>query len=294
MNTHYKHGQACKICGIVLIVCGAIVTGAVYGAVGGPEESPIAFVGPLIMIIGLLLHFRGRRRAAEALATGPNSPLSDDKPDVLYLRSFLTDPSSVVKQLQTGLSTEEEQLAVVLKPFGDLIAIGQPGEPLPLPGATRIYASNAEWQRVVLDRMRSSVLVVIRAGAGPGLLWEFAQAFRQVPPERLLILVLRTPATDYAELVYMAKTDFGITLPHISASSLLNAVIDYRDGPSKLQSGFIRFSSGWSAEFLPLQRTFVRLGYNDLLVSFNLALRPVFEAHRVRWRRLTRFATDTT
>lgn len=282
------YGQTLKILGIVLIVCGTVL----YGAMGGAEYNPAAIVGVLVMIAGVLLHFRGRRQSAKAIATGPNNPLSDDKPDVLYLRSFSTDPSSITKQLMTGFSTDEEQLAVVLRPFGDLIAIGQPGEPLPLPGATRVYASNAEWQRVVLDRMRSSALVIIRAGAGPGLIWEFGQAFRHVSPERLLILILRTSAADYAPIVSMAKTEFGIILPYIARSSFLSAAIDLRDGPSKLQPGFIRFYSGWVAEFLPLRQKIVRLGYNDLLESFNLALQPVFDAHGIRWRRLTRFATS--
>jgi len=288
MDPYLNPGQALKISGVLLIVFGAVI----YGAVGGAEGSPLALVGGLVMIAGLLLHFRGRQQSAKDVSAGPDSPLFDDKPDVFYLRSFLTDPSSTTKQLMSGLTTDEEQLAVVLRPFGDLIAMGQPGESLPLPGATRAYASNAEWQSVVLDRMRSSALVIIRAGAGPSLLWEFGQAFRHVSPERLLILVLHIPAADYAPIVSMAKTDFGITLPYINRASFLSATIDYRHGLSQLQPGFIRFSSGWVAEFLPLRQTIVRLGYNDFLESFNLALRPVFEAHGISWRRLTRFAAS--
>lgn len=276
-----KAGQTSKICGIVLFVCGLILFGPVnlmvYGIEGDPDKSPIAMFGALTMAASMLVHFHGRRQDAQSLATERYNQFSEDKPEVLYLRSFTTDPSSWKKQLYSGLTTEEEQLALVLKPFGDLIAIGQPGESLPLPGAIRIYASNAEWQSVVFDHMRSSALVVIRAGTGPGLRWEFAQAFRHVTPERLLILFLNTTADDYTEIVSMTKTDFGITLPLFSKSPPL---------------GFIRFSSGWSAEFLPVERSRFEFGYNDLVGPFSLALRPVFEAHGVKWQQLTRIAAD--
>jgi len=46
----------------------------------------------------------------------------------------------------SGITTQEEQLAEVLRPFGDLVAIGRAGEQLPTPGAARIYASDAEWK----------------------------------------------------------------------------------------------------------------------------------------------------
>src|SRR5207247_1203586 len=39
-----------------------------------------------------------------------------------------------------------EPLAEVLRPFGDLVAIGRAGEQLPTPGAARIYASDAKWK----------------------------------------------------------------------------------------------------------------------------------------------------
>ncbi len=128
-------GRALKIAGIALLVAG----GLLYAALGGPDDDPSGFLGVIVMIGGLLLHFRGRQQAAKFRAMGPESAVTDSKPDVLYLRSFSTDASTSFKILQSGLTTEEEQLADVLRPFGDLVAIGQPGEPLPIPGATRVY-----------------------------------------------------------------------------------------------------------------------------------------------------------
>src|SRR5262249_39194073 len=164
------------------------------------------------------------------------------------------------------------------------------GERLPLPGAARMYASDAEWKDVVLDRMRVASLVVIRAGTGPGLLWELGQAFTTLSPERVLILVANMTTAEYRAFADRMRVAFRVALPAVGACSLLRTVIDYWENPSKVTPGFVRFSDGWSAEFLPLPLTLVRLGYNDLVKTYNRALRPVFETHGIAWRPAKRFA----
>jgi len=278
-------GRVLKIAGIALIALGALL----YGVLGEPDENPAAFLGVFVMIAGIVVHFRGRQHAAKARAEGPESPLSDSKPDVLYLRSFRADPSSKLKVLQSGLSTEEEQLADVLRPFGDLIAIGQPGEPLPIPGAARMYVSDSEWKNLVLDRMRSAPLVVIRAGTSAGLLWELGQAVAVLSPKRVLVLVLDIAVREYAEFADQVRTSFGLSLPPLEPFGRLSALIDYRKNPSKVRPGFIRFSSGWIPEFLPMPSAVISIGYNDLKKQFNLALRPVFEENGAAWRPVGRF-----
>lgn len=278
-------GRGLKFAGIGLIALG----GVLYAVLGGPDDDPAAFLGVSVMIAGMLVHFRGRQQAAKARAAGAESPLADSKPDVLYLRSFRTDVSTSFKVLQSGLTTDEEQLADVLRPFGDLIAIGRPGEPLPIPGATRMYATDSEWKSVVLERMRSAPLVVIRAGTGEGLLWELGQAILNLNPENVLILVLDISVKEYAAFVDQVKAHFGLSLPAIQPYGLIRAVIDYRENPSKVRSGFISFSSGWIPDFLPIPSTYIRLGYNDFRKSFSLALRPVFERNGVAWHPAGRF-----
>jgi hypothetical protein len=109
--------------------------------------DPLSF---LMILGGAFLFWRGRQYAAKANA---ERILTDSDPHVLYLRAFrsdtsikgylfLVDPGAGV----SGMTTQEEQLAEVLRPFGDLVAIGRPGEQLPTPGAARIYASDAEWK----------------------------------------------------------------------------------------------------------------------------------------------------
>src|SRR4051812_1467106 len=117
-------GMGLKILGGALIVIGALL----YGI----TES---LVGPLLMVAGGFAHFRGRQRLARARAESAASPLADDKADVLYLRSFSSDTATFGRIAMSAWSTEEEQLAAALRPIGDLIAIGRPGESLPLPGA---------------------------------------------------------------------------------------------------------------------------------------------------------------
>ena len=126
-----------KILGIALIILG----GVIYVAVGGADESPSALLAVPLIVGGILVHYRGRQHSARAKAVGPDTLPIDSQPKVLYLRSFQTDPSTTYQRLAAGWTTEEEDLKSVLQPFGDMVAIGQPGERLPVPGATRMYAS---------------------------------------------------------------------------------------------------------------------------------------------------------
>jgi hypothetical protein len=279
-------GTGLKRAGFVLIVLG----GLLYAAMGGVDsENPFVWLVAPLMIGGLLLHFRGRQQAARAVAESSGSPLRDSRPHVLYLRSFKTDPATPFKKLFSGFTTEEEQLADVLRPFGNLVAIGRPGEPLPLPGATRMYATESEWKELVLDRMRSAPLVVIRAGGGPGLAWEVAQAFSTLRPKQILVLVLNLALHDYRIFANLVRDHTQLALPAIDPCGPMWTVVDFRYNPTKALPGFLIFSDDWSPAFLPLPFTLSRFGYNDLKKAFNATLRPVFERHGVDWHPRGRF-----
>jgi len=269
--------------GLSLVVTGA----AIYGVSGGPEESPIAaMLGVLIMVAGILLYFRGRQHTARSRAP---RILEDSRPDVVYLRTFRADPSTIVRGLMQGFTTDEEQLADVLRPFGDLIAIGRPGESLPLPGAARMYASDAQWQDAVIVRIAAAPLVVVRAGVGAGLLWELEHTVRNVDPKKVIIWILNLQKTEYATFCDQVKTQLGIALPHIRPFGLFAAMLNRQNSPSKVTSGFIRFSQAWQPSFLPLPTVWAQFGYNDLRKAFSVALRPLFEEHGLQWRVLGRF-----
>ena len=279
-----KPGTALKRTGIALIVLG----GLIYFVSGGSEgDNPLAFFGPVMMLAGLLLHFRGRRLAAKARSDSVASPLRSSQHTVLYLRSFQSDTSTSLKVLGSGFTTEEEQLADVLRPTGEMIAIGRPGEKLPLPGATRMYASDAEWQKVVLKHMASARLVVLRAGPGHGLFWELRESFSELPPEKFVILILNMESRDYRAFAEEVQENFHLELPSLTANSAWKGIVDFRE-PSRVTSGFIRFAADWTPEFLPIPFKVVRLGYSDLRGPMNEALQPVFESQGMAWHRVGR------
>jgi hypothetical protein len=248
----------------------------------GLEASPVSWLGIPVMVGGMLLNFRGRRVAAHAVASSATSPLRDSRPDVLYLRAFDSDAAGMKRSIRGGLSTAEEDLAAALQPFGDLVGIGRPGEPLPLPGATRMYTSDHEWQGVVRDEMRRASLVVIRVGGGAGLQWECQEAFKTLRPEQLVLLVLDISMQEYRHFVRTMQATLGVRLPDIPPCELVRMAIDVRQNPNRATPGFIRFTHGWRAQFLALPYS-LQLGYRDLVKPFREALRPVFEARGVPW-----------
>jgi hypothetical protein len=169
-----RSGTALKTIGVTLIVVGVILQRTVLGPYAFILNLPratqfvISFFLPLLIFsVGAFLFWRGRQYAAKA---DVEKIITNSNPDVLYLRSFRSDPSTARYVFSAALTsrfeTEQEQLRDVLRPIGDLVAIGKPGEDLPTPGAARIYVSDEEWKEEVKRRMRAARLVVIRAGVG--------------------------------------------------------------------------------------------------------------------------------
>jgi len=267
--------------GTALIVAGFLVAG-IFGYLDAREiDMPFAtrFISVLMILGGAFLCWRGRQYRAKATA---QSIIDDGKPDVLYLRAFQTD-SSVLRfvgwsfllpRLIAGLVTEEEQLRDVLRPFGDLIAIGRPGEKLPTPGAARLYVSDAEWQSVVSARMRSAALVIIRAGRSTGLLWELKQAFANLDPTKLLILVLNMKRKDYAAFREEMNKMLGVGFPEFDGFISFRRV-----------SGFVRFAPDWKPEMLRLRAPYLRRTiYKPYQPLFQCALKPVFSDYGLEWQ----------
>lgn len=278
-----KSGRILRVSGLTLFIT-AILTGTVFRFVPQSEmDAPLVIISwvPLPMIlIGVFLYWRGRQYAAREVA---EDVLTESRPHVLYLRPFKSDISTIryvfsallTPQIFSGLATEEEQLRDVLQPFGDLVAIGRPGESLPKPGAARLYASNEEWKDVVKAQMLSARLIVIRAGIGEGLLWELKEAFEIVNPQKLLILVLNMKGKHYASLCERANPVLGVSLPPSETLPRSWGRI----------SGFVRFSADWKPSFLPCRVPFFRRSaYKPFLRLFKFALRPVFESFGLEWQ----------
>ncbi|GAA0915981.1 hypothetical protein [Virgisporangium aurantiacum] len=271
-------GAATKTAGVVFIalaVVAVLIAACVLPLIlGVPVELfvALAIAAPILAVVGGFLYFRGRQLTARSAAP---AVLHGDRPRVLYLRPFRTDAGItgqglsllLTQTLVTGATTDEEQLAEALKPLGDMIAIGQPGETLPRPGAARQYTTDDEWRDAVVHWMRVARLVVLRAGTDAGLLWELRTARGMVRPERLLILVLDMKRTAYDSFRAEAVRTSGIALP----------------GMPRARYGFFRFASDWTPEFLPLRGPLLRLGFKPRRKLFQFALKPVFDSHRVPW-----------
>jgi len=213
-------GTTWKRVGIALLAVG-LSSSAVIGGPGAliSMKSKLLMaifdiLPPTLMVSGAFLYWRGRQYAAQTRAESINT---NAQPHLLYLRPFHSDYTTMkgvfsptAYRLET---TEEEQLADVLRPFGGLVAIGRPGESLPTPGAARIYTSDEEWRDVVKRQMQATRLVVIRAAVGENVLWELGQAVSTLEPQKMLILVLKMKAEDYESFRTKATPIIDASLP---------------------------------------------------------------------------------
>jgi len=279
-----RSGREHKRIGVALIIAGG--AGMMLNAAAVVFNRSIniwllgsiyVFVAPsagLMVVLGVFLLWRERQYAAKADA---QRIVTDSNPDVLYLRAFRSDPStkgyvfSSMFRWTSGLETQEEQLADVLRSIGDLVAIGRPGEDLPTPGAARIYVSDQEWKEVVTRRMRGARLVIIRAGVGENLLWELKQAVETLNPQKVLILVLEMKAKHYKSFRAEVNPVLGVSLPERTTL-----------GQS---GGFIGFTADRKPSVLPLGVPyFQRDAYKPYRQLFKFALKPVFESFGVEWQ----------
>jgi hypothetical protein len=289
MTVKIKYGRGSRIIGIFLLITGSLLGVGSLLLVDVPRLKPagevglviqiICFLFPVpILVVGAFLYLRSRQYADETVA---KRVISDSRLHVLYLRSFAADISTMgyvfstlnLIKMASGWKTDEEQLVEVLQPFGDPVAIGKPGETLPTPGAARIYASDAEWEKVVTDKMQTAQLVVILAGTSGGLLWEFKKVVQVVNPKKLLITILNMRKKAYDSFIEDVEQIFNVTFPKGHELKRFGTI-----------SGFFRFSPNWSPIFLPLRAPFFRCGYNQYGGLFKFTLKSLFEEYGLEWK----------
>ena len=278
-----KSGWALRISGLTLFIAAILIQAALRFVPQDEMNGLLYLIGLLTLpmfLVGVFLFWRGRQYAARVTA---ENVLAKSGSRVLYLRPFRSDTSTLryvfssllTKQMLSGLETEEEQLRDVLQPFGDVIAIGHPGESLPKPGAARLYASNEEWKDVVKGQMMGARLIVIRAGIGEGLLWELKEAIEVVDPQKLLILALLMKRKQYEAFRDKIEPIFRISLPRSDK---------LRRSFGRV-SGFFTFSTNWEPRFLPLRGPYFRTSaYKPYRRLFRFALKPIFESSGVEWQ----------
>jgi hypothetical protein len=70
---------------------------------------------------------------------------------------------------------------------GPVVAVGRPGEELPLLGAARLYFGDEEWREKVESLISLSQIVIIQAGHTEALEWGLSRAVSMLRPHQLLI-----------------------------------------------------------------------------------------------------------
>jgi hypothetical protein len=195
---------------------GAFHASLYIGRPGPPRAAEIAIVGPFaiaMLAVGMLM-WRSHLLYKNGLgllrdARRPEiEPIGESDipraPFVLYLRAFSDDearenvetplaPFSFVffSQLVSSGRTEEEALADVLSPIGDLIAVRSPQDRHTAPaGAKRLYLAEGEfWKEEVRDLLSEARFVVLAVGSSTGVLWEMFEILARTPTERFAFVV---------------------------------------------------------------------------------------------------------
>ncbi|MGW0788663.1 hypothetical protein ACWD04_10505 [Streptomyces sp. NPDC002911] len=166
---------------------------------------PVLAVGGALFASSYPLIVRGRRHRSGTIASFGVFP---EERYVLYLRPFGLDPEMALPMPDApgGLMrspfeipglTQEDFLVRQFKALGRVVAVGRPGERLPLLGAERGYLPVDNWQDTVSEMIQGAHVVMMTAAPGPGTVWEFTEALRTLPPIRLVLLVYGESA-DYA------------------------------------------------------------------------------------------------
>jgi hypothetical protein len=116
----------------------------------------------------------------------------DARPPILFLRSFNQDKIGLKVRTRdrmltwpAGLGRARQLDEILLEtgaPFGPMVAIGDPRDPIPPLGAARIFVGDeqAEWQEVVRALIEASRAVVICPTLTESVAWEIGQVSRRL------------------------------------------------------------------------------------------------------------------
>lgn len=216
-------GRRRPFVGWVWLGCAAAAATAMFAL--WPKDLPV-LGGPMIMaffIVPVLLYRTGHRHFVPSAKSVESR---DPRPPILYLRSFRDEP---------GMRPHEEALSRLLSDAGPFVAIGDPRDTSPQLAAARDYVPDDAWQDLVLSRLKRARLVILLAGATPGLAWEVAQCRALLDPSRLVVIVPNDEGV-YAVFARMCH-EHGISLNSFDA---------FDRGDGKI-AGLITFDAQWRA-----------------------------------------------
>jgi hypothetical protein len=218
-----------------------------------PVPVPIAWVLIVLTfgigsVAGAISLFR---RAQAMLQPSADELLARDRRrPVVLLRSFGDEDLALVAGQTHGhnvrLARLEEAVADRFRPFGPLVAIGNPREALPTLGAARSYHSEMEWRWAVIGLMREALLVVAVAGLTAGLRWELEAIARDGHLSKLLILM---PQSDREQRWAVIRQELqGLSglgdMPRVAPNGLL-CLYATREGDWAMLTA----RRGWEADY---------------------------------------------
>ncbi|MGA5412628.1 hypothetical protein [Streptomyces pseudogriseolus] len=157
----------------------------------------VPLIGWFLFAAGQWLVLRGKQHRAPVVESFEHLR---GRRYLLYLRPFHLDrgmseppPEAPGRAWRSPFEmpgrTAEDFLLRQFSSLGEVVAVGQPGEELPLLGARRGYLPLDDWQRPVSALLQGAHIVLMSVAPGPGTEWEFTEALRTVAPERLVLMV---------------------------------------------------------------------------------------------------------
>lgn len=248
------------VAGIALLLLPVVLLAAYPALVEAKlPNGLLVFIGFGGLFIVRLLYQRGQRHL---VASAGAARKQDNRPPVLYLRSFDAD---------SAYDKFEQLLSRVHKDVGPLIAIGRPGEKLPLLGAHRTYVADADWQATVLRLISESRLVIIRGGRTDGLWWEIQQAAKDCRPEQLVFL---SPSAGPEYDSFREKANSILTKP-LPANA-------YKAKGGDI-SALVHFLDDWTPALVPLRAPLSNRNNPEQKLKY--AFQPVFDRLGAPWRK---------
>ena len=194
------------------------------------EDDPLMVAGVLIVVCGLLAanifgagNIVARRADARATALYQNVREWDARTPIVFLRSFNQDDDRMTvtggdafARWPAGISrsrTLDELLLEHGSPYGPVIAIGDPRDPVPPLGAARVFVPERGngWQDVVRGLVDASKCVVMCPNTGRGVQWELDLIASGA--SRFNVIFLASPELTRADTLAL----FGRLVPNLPA-----------------------------------------------------------------------------
>lgn len=163
------------------------------------DESHITFdrnIGLFSWMLGIgyILYLKKRSR----LKTVEEIIENDHRPPVLFLRSFETENKRVKIPFKNffsstfrnfiGYTFDEYLEKDVTKMLGPFIALGRPGDYLPMPGAARSYVHDENWQETITGYCEKASVIIFLESMTEGDKWELEHIRNRIDYRKLIVV----------------------------------------------------------------------------------------------------------